>query len=61
MNSDIKTKLEVLKKKCLDCRACPLGGVNVESGHCANVFSCFDDNNYKNIMVVGQNPGRDEG
>jgi uracil-DNA glycosylase family 4 len=60
MNSEWKKKFDALRQKCLACRACPLGGVEVEPGHFANVFSSFDEEKYKNIMVVGQNPGHDE-
>jgi len=52
-----------LKRLCIDCRKCPIGGktvVNTEagSGNISNVFSNM--NGTAQIMVVGQNPGMDE-
>ena len=49
--------LLALKKECLSCRKCGLGGPCLE-GMLANVFSnmCV----HPRLMVVGQNPGREE-
>ena len=58
MNKDSRAELESLKQKCLQCRACLLGGIEVEPGYFANVFSNM--NVKSTVMVVGQNPGRDE-
>jgi uracil-DNA glycosylase len=49
--------LEQLKKKCLECTECPVGGRDI-NGHLSNVFSNMNTD-FK-AMVVGQNPGRDE-
>jgi DNA polymerase len=49
--------LQILREKCLACRACPLGGQEVEPKFFSNVFSNM---NTSRIMVIGQNPGRDE-
>lgn len=58
MNEELRKKLEELKQKCLQCRACSLGGVEVEAGKFSNVFSNM--NIGPTVVVVGQNPGRDE-
>ena len=53
----MNSKLKKLRDKCLACRACPLGGREIEAGHFSNVFSNM---NPTRIMVVGQNAGHDE-
>ena len=60
MKDRIKENLLPLRQRCLDCRACPLGGVEVEPGHFSNVFSNMNLTPKQTIMVIGQNPGRDE-
>jgi DNA polymerase len=50
--------IQELREKCLACRACPLGGQEIEPKCFSNVFSNM--NVVVRIMVVGQNPGRDE-
>lgn len=50
-------ELSSLKSECLACRKCQIGGVTLDSGHISNVFSNM---NRADIMIVGQNPGRDE-
>lgn len=47
-----------LREKCLACRRCGIGGGMVEGKWLANVFSNM--NCVARMMVVGQNPGRDE-
>lgn len=49
--------LKGLKKECLDCRKCLIGGKDID-GNTSNVFSNM--NTSAKIMVVGQNPGKDE-
>ena len=51
-------KLNKLRDICLSCRDCPLGGRKIEPKCISNVFSNM--NAAARIMVVGQNPGRDE-
>ena len=46
-----------LKQECIACRKCPIGGVMVENKFLSNVLSNM---NPAEIMVVGQNPGREE-
>jgi DNA polymerase len=49
--------LEVLRKDCLACRQCSIGGCD----HGAGISNVFSNMNAKaRIMVVGQNPGADE-
>lgn len=48
--------LEEIQKECLDCRLCEIGGQMID-GNLSNVFSNM---NPSKIMVVGQNPGREE-
>jgi len=50
--------IQELREKCLACRACPLGGQEIEPKCFSNVFSNM--NVVARVMVVGQNPGRDE-
>lgn len=45
-----------LEKKCLSCNKCGIGQQMID-GHLSNVFSNM---NPKPIMVVGQNPGKEE-
>jgi len=52
------SSLEELKVECLSCRRCVIGGVDVANGHMSNVFSNM--NTGVRVMVVGQNPGREE-
>ena len=49
--------LEKLKTDCQECRKCLIGGQRI-GGHLSNVFSNM--NTGARIMVVGQNPGKDE-
>lgn len=51
------SNLEGLKNECLACRKCQIGGQDV-CGKKSNVFSNMNPD--AKIMVVGQNPGRDE-
>ena len=53
-----KNELMSLKSECLACRRCSIGGQQVNGEFLSNVFSNM--NYTANIMVVGQNPGRDE-
>lgn len=57
MNPTDWAKLNSLKAKCISCRRCGLGGQFMDNRPC-NVFSNM--NQEATIMVVGQNPGRDE-
>ncbi len=50
------TELESLKKECLACRMCAIGGCDI-NGCNSNVFSTM---NPVPVMVVGQNPGAEE-
>ncbi|MHC4537230.1 MAG: uracil-DNA glycosylase [Planctomycetota bacterium] len=50
-------KLEQLKRDCLGCRRCPIGGRKID-GKLSNVFSNMKVD--AKIMIVGQSPGRDE-
>jgi len=52
------TELEALRLECLECKKCAIGGVKVDGEHLSNVFSNM--NTSARVMVVGQNPGRDE-
>lgn len=49
--------LVVLRDECLECKKCSIGGQLVAGKFLSNVFSNM---NRAKIMVVGQNPGRDE-
>jgi len=49
--------LDILKKECLGCTKCAIGGVHLDNG-LSNVFSNMNID--ADIMVVGQNPGSDE-
>ena len=49
--------LEELREECVACRKCAIGGQLVD-GNLTNVFSNM--NVLAKIMVVGQNPGKDE-
>lgn len=51
-------ELTALRGECLACRRCQIGGQMVDDKFLANVFSNM--NCTAEIMVVGQNPGRDE-
>jgi uracil-DNA glycosylase family 4 len=59
-------ELEELRRKCLSCKKCKLGGKTIhgcdwtpETGqHLCNVFSTMNPN--VDLMVIGQNPGLDE-
>jgi uracil-DNA glycosylase len=51
-------ELVILKAECLACRRCPIGGQIVEGKFLSNVFSNM--NCEAEILVVGQNPGREE-
>jgi len=51
-------ELAKLKSECLACRKCQMGGMQVDGKFLSNVFSNM--NASAEIMVVGQNPGRDE-
>lgn len=53
----VKRKLKRLKKKCLKCRKCEIGGQKLE-GFITNVFA--NKIGKAQIMVVGQNPGKQE-
>lgn len=46
--------MKELREKCLACRACPLGGQEIEPKCFSNVFSNM---NLATVMVIGQNPG----
>ena len=50
-------ELEQLREECLKCRRCRIGGVKMDE-HISNVFSTM--NGQARVMVVGQNPGREE-
>jgi DNA polymerase len=50
-------RLDEVRDACLSCRACAIGGVDFD-GHPSNVFSRGAA--HAPLMVVGQNPGRDE-
>ena len=50
--------LLALKQECVSCRKCAVGGVKIAGEHLANVLSNM--NPAAEIMVVGQNPGREE-
>ena len=51
------TEIEQLRDECLRCRKCEIGGVDI-GGCLSNVFSTM--NVEARVMVVGQNPGKDE-
>jgi DNA polymerase len=53
-----ETELTCLKNDCEACRKCKIGGIMVEDKFLANVLSNM--NLAAKIMVVGQNPGREE-
>ena len=55
---DKTTELVGLRDECLACRKCQIGGTMVDGKFLSNVFSNM--NCTAEIMVVGQNPGRDE-
>jgi uracil-DNA glycosylase family 4 len=50
--------LVVLRDECIECKRCSIGGQLIEKQFLSNVFSNM--NQKAKIMVVGQNPGRDE-
>lgn len=50
--------LLTLRQECIACRKCPIGGVMVDGRCLANVLSNM--NPAAEIMIVGQNPGREE-
>ena len=50
--------LVVLRDECTECRKCSIGGQLIEGKFLSNVFSNM--NARAKIMIVGQNPGRDE-
>jgi DNA polymerase len=51
-------ELSTLRKECLECRLCSIGGQVVDGQHLSNVFSNMNADAL--YMVVGQNPGREE-
>lgn len=51
-------KLHALRDECVACRKCQIGGVMVDGRFLSNVFSNMNEN--AKVMVVGQNPGREE-
>lgn len=53
----MKERLIELEKKCLACDKCPIGRKYID-GNLSNVFSNM--NVGKEIVVVGQNPGKEE-
>lgn len=55
--ADAFCEMTKLKVECLECRRCSIGGQTVH-GRCSNVFSSM--NYAAKVMVLGQNPGRDE-
>ena len=55
---DKTSMLTTLRDECLACRRCQIGGNMIEGKFLGNVFSNM--NCAAEIMVVGQNPGRDE-
>ena len=52
-------ELLLLRKECLNCRKCSIGGQNI-NGHLSNVFSNMCIKSGGRIVVVGQNPGERE-
>ena len=57
--SQDECSLEMLKKDCIACTKCSIGGQKpVDEESCGNVFSNM--NMDAGIMVIGQNPGIDE-
>lgn len=54
--SDVDDKLNALRRECLDCRRCAIGGNDIDGRPC-NVFSNLQASA---VMVVGQNPGAEE-
>jgi len=55
--SNCSAIVQELKDKCVSCRKCEIGGLDI-GGMPSNVFSNM--NTDAKIMVVGQNPGMDE-
>jgi len=53
----MKEELKELKEKCLLCRKCLIGGCKIDNQFLSNVFSNL---NISKVVVVGQNPGREE-
>jgi len=51
------SELDGLRQECLNCRRCEIGGRKIE-GCLSNVFSNMNPD--AKVMVVGQNPGRQE-
>jgi DNA polymerase len=60
MNDNTLAELGNLKRECLSCRKCSIGGNRIGGKFLSNVFSVFDAKKYQKIMIVGQNPGREE-
>ncbi len=52
------SELDALKSECLSCKRCDIGQVMVDGSYLSNVFSNM--NSGVDVMVVGQNPGREE-
>jgi len=53
---NVNPNLIQLQKECLECRKCSIGG-QIINNHPSNVFSNM---NPTPIMVIGQNPGKEE-